>query len=114
MADKDLELAHQERKEFMRVARYCLAFDLLFDAARHAAMAYLATDETRWGTLPRKLPKPFSTQFRVFIGKLHVEFSYDRKIPDKPDAAFKEWRAKVSKFIEELAARTQATGGKSK
>jgi hypothetical protein len=108
MADKNLGEAHHAKDERYREAYYCLAFDLLFDAARYAAMTFLATDETRWGDLPKKLPSPYSTQFRGFIRKLHVQFSYDGNYPkDKPDEMFQEWRGEVSAFIDALAARVQ-------
>jgi hypothetical protein len=109
MADKNLGEAHHAKDERYREAYYCLAFDLLFDAARYAAMTFLATSETRWGELPKRLPTPFNTQFRGFISKLHVQFSYDRNYPkDKPDEAFQEWRDKVSAFIDALSARSTA------
>ena len=107
-ADKDLERAHQEPDSFYRDRNHRLAFNALFDAARYAAMTFLATDETRWGDLPKKLPSPYSTQFRGFIRKLHVQFSYDGNYPkDKPDEMFQEWRGEVSAFIDALAARAQ-------
>lgn len=105
-ADRDLQRAHQETDAFYRDLDYRGAFNRLFDAARYAAMTFLATDETRWGDLPKKLPSPFSTPFRGFIRKLHVQFSYDGNYPkDKTDEAFQEWRDKVSAFIEGLATR---------
>ena len=107
MADETVEKARQEKNERYRKARCCLAFDLLFDAARYGAMTFLATSETRWGELPKRLPSPFNTQFRTFISKLHVQFSYDRNYPkDRPDETFNEWRGKVSAFIDALAARS--------
>jgi hypothetical protein len=106
-ADKDIERAHQEDDVFYRDRNYRSAFNTLFDAARYAAMTFLMTDETRWGSLPRKLPSPFNRQFREFIGKLHVEFSYDGKYPqDHADETFREWRAKVSAFIDALEHAT--------
>ena len=84
-----------------------MAFNALFDAARYAAMTYLVTDETRWGNLTPRLPQPFSKQFRDFISYLHVRFSYDGLYPkDTVDETYQTWRAQVSAFIEELAART--------
>jgi len=109
-ADKDLERARQEPDLFYRDRNHRLAFNALFDAACYAAMTFLATDETRWGDLPKKLPSPFSTQFRGFICKLHVQFSYDGNYPkDKTDETFQEWRGKVSAFIDALVARPQST-----
>jgi hypothetical protein len=109
MADEDLERAHQAKDPLYRDARYRLAFDLLVDAARYAAMTFLATDEKRWGKLPDKLPAPFKQQFREFISVLHIQYGYDDKFPrDQADEKFKEWRGKVSAFIDALAARSDS------
>lgn len=109
-ADRDLERARQEPDSFYRDRNHRLAFNTLFDAARYAAMTFLATDETRWGYLPKKLPAPFNTQFREFVTKLHVQFSYDGKYPqDRVDATFAEWRDKVRAFIDALEARSLVT-----
>jgi len=112
MAEQDLARGHQETDEDFRDARFKLAFDLLFDAARYAAMTFLATDETRWGDLPKKLPAPFNTQFREFISFLRVQFNYQGTYPkDRVDEAFQEWRGKVSAFVDALAARAQSKEG---
>lgn len=109
MAEQDLVRGHQETDEDFRDARFKLAFDLLFDAARYAAMTFLATDETRWGELPKKLPAPFNKQFRELISFLHVQFNYQGTYPkDRVDETFQEWRGKVSAFIDALAARSQS------
>ncbi|HEY6041896.1 MAG TPA: hypothetical protein VIX58_07165 [Anaerolineae bacterium] len=50
------------------------AFDSLFDAARTAAMTFVATYNARCGELPKKLSKPFNDPSREFISKLHVQF----------------------------------------
>lgn len=107
-ADRDLERAHQESDPFYRDLDYRSAFNKLFDAARYAAMTFLATEETRWGYLPKKLPAPFNSQFREFITQLHVQFSYDGKYPkDCVDETFAEWRDKVRAFVDALEARTK-------
>jgi hypothetical protein len=109
-ADKDVERAHQEPDSFYRDRDYRIAFNTLFDAARYAAMTFLATDETRWGPLPKKLPAPFNTQFREFVTFLHVQFNYQGTYPkDRVDETFQEWRGKVSAFVDALAARSQPT-----
>ena len=109
MAEQDLVRGHQETDEDFRDARFKLAFDLLFDAARYAAMTFLATDETRWGELPKKLPAPFNKQFRELISFLHVQFNYQGTYPkDRVDETFQEWRGKVSQFIDALAARSRS------
>ncbi|MCX7838968.1 MAG: hypothetical protein N2559_05870 [Anaerolineae bacterium] len=106
-ADRDLERANQESDPFYRDLDYRSAFNRLFDAARYASMAFLATEETRWGYLPKKLPAPFNARFREFITTLHVKFSYDGKYPrDRVDETFAEWRGKVSAFIDALETYT--------
>lgn len=107
-ADRDLERAHQEPDPFFRDLNYRSAFNRLFDAARYAAMTFLATSETRWGELPKKLPAPFNNQFREFVKFLHVQFSYDGTYPkDHVDETFQEWRSKVSAFIDALEVRSK-------
>jgi predicted nucleotidyltransferase len=113
MAAEILEKAHQTKDAFFRDGYYRAAFDFLFDAARYTAMTFLATDETRWGDLPKKLPSPFNTRFREIVSKLHVQFKYDGNYPkDKPDEAFQEWHGKVTAFIDDLAARSHPAEGK--
>ncbi|MFA0764941.1 MAG: hypothetical protein XFASWVDF_002686, partial [Candidatus Fervidibacter sp.] len=46
-----LQIAPQEPNPVQREAHYRNAFNALFDAARLAAMAFLLTEETRWGVL---------------------------------------------------------------
>lgn len=113
IAEEDWTRARQSRDQRYREARYRLAFDLLFDAARYAAMTFLATSETRWGKLREKLPKPFNTQFRDFISVLHVQYVYEDKFPrDQADVKFQEWRDKVNAFIDGLATHGQTTEDK--
>ncbi len=108
IADEQIQKALEEPTADFRDARYRLAFDLLFDAARYAAMTFLALDEqTRWSELPRKLPAPFNKQFRELISFLHVQFNYQGTYPrDRADETFREWRVKVSAFIDALEHAT--------
>lgn len=114
IAEKLWELARTAEDPPDRDPYYRAAFDSLFDTARHAAITFLSTDDSRWGQLPRRLPAPFSERFRQFIGTLHVQFKYDGNYPkDKPDEVFTEWRDKVSRFIDDLeeAAAARAETG---
>ncbi len=108
MADEQMKRATEEQKDDFRDARYRLAFDLLFDAVRYAAMTFLVLDEeTRWNELPKKLPAPFSKRFREFISFLHVQFKCQGTFPrDRVDETFQEWRDKVTTVIDDLAARS--------
>ncbi|MDE3089349.1 MAG: nucleotidyltransferase domain-containing protein [Chloroflexota bacterium] len=110
MADEQMQRAPEEQKDDFRDARYRLAFDLLFDAVRYAAMTFLVLDEqTRWSELPKKLPTPFNKRFREFISFLHVQFKYQGTFPkDRVDETFEEWRGKVSQFIDDVAARSRS------
>jgi len=107
MADEQMRKAPEEQKDDFRDARYKLAFDLLFDAARYAAMTFLAVDnQTRWSELPKKLPAPFNQRFREFISFLHVQFKYQGTYPkDRVYETFQEWRGKVEQFIGDLEAK---------
>jgi hypothetical protein len=113
MADEQMQRAPEEQKDDFRDARYRLAFDLLFDAVRYAAMTFLVLDEqTRWSELLKKLPAPFNKRFREFISYLHVQFKYQGTFPkDRVDETFQEWRGKVSAFVDALAARSHLAEG---
>jgi len=107
MADNSLRHAQLAKDARYRDAYYRAAFDLLFDAARYAAMTFLVLEEkTRWSELPKQLPAPFNKTFREFISFLHVQFKYEGTYPkDRVDETFQEWRDRVSAFINTLAAR---------
>lgn len=103
MADHQLTQTRHAKNARYRDAYYRAAFDFLFDAARNAAMTFLATTENKWGKLPNRLPAPFGKQFREFISVLHVQFKYEGKYPhDHADEIFAEWRNKVNAFIDGL------------
>lgn len=81
------------------------AFNALFDAARMAVMAFLDTEETRWGELRKKLPKKFERRFRRIINRLHVAhvaYFYRGQLPSDTEAAFKRWRRIVRRFVRDL------------
>ncbi|MFA0740536.1 MAG: hypothetical protein DFNUSKGM_000643 [Candidatus Fervidibacter sacchari] len=79
------------------------AFNWLFEAARRAAMAFLNTDETRWGTLRGQLPQPFQDEFRAIANTLHIRFWYEGDYPhDNPEWNFQTWRDRVAQFISDL------------
>jgi hypothetical protein len=87
-----------EKDEFSKVA-----YDRLFDAARYAVMAYLNTDNARWGQLRHLLPSPFDQEFRRIINTLHIQYSYDGNYPQNdPDGTFAKWRQEVGQFIQRL------------
>jgi hypothetical protein len=56
-----LQIATQEPNPVQREAHYRNAFNALFDAARLAVMAFLLTEETRWGILLNRLPDPLTS-----------------------------------------------------
>jgi len=102
-ADEDLALAHQAEDEFFRDRRYRTAFDILFDAARYAAITILGTEEARWGHLRRELPSPFNSLFRELINTLPIQYSYDGNYPrEMADEVYARWRQTVECFIDDL------------
>lgn len=102
-ADSNLASAHQAKDPLLRDEYYRIAYDRLFDASRYAAMAFLSTDNSRWGQLRHALPAPFNERFRGFINKLHIQYSYDGNYPQAdPDSAFAQGRREVEQFIADL------------
>lgn len=103
VADHHLEDALSTAGDFFRDRYYRTAFNALFDAARSAAMTYLATEETRWGELRSGLPKPFSEQFREIANVLHIAYFYRGDYPhQEAEGEFRRWRERVGRFIEAL------------
>ena len=69
------------------------AFNKFFDVARNAVMAYLGSEEIRWGCLRRSLPQPLEDRFREIIDTLHISYSYHGDYPkDSVDEEFERWR----------------------
>jgi len=102
-ADATLALAHQSVKIIAKDEYYKAAYDRLFDAARYAVMAFLNTDNARWGQLRHLLPPPCDQEFRQMINTLHIQYSYDGNYPQNdPDGAFTRWRQEVEQFIHKL------------
>ncbi|MFN3422374.1 MAG: hypothetical protein ACK40X_11700, partial [Armatimonadota bacterium] len=79
----------------------------LFDSARMAAMAFLNTEENRWGELRRQLLKNFSQRFRRIIEQLHVAYFYHGRLPDNVEGAFCHWRRIVERFVDDLETTKQ-------
>ncbi len=102
-----LQIATQEPNPVRREAHYRNAFNSLFDAARLAAMAFLLTEETRWGILADGLPDPFDQRFRAIIYDLHVAIFYRRELPLDIEAEFERQRERVAQFIGDLEAASQ-------
>jgi len=94
--------AAQEPDPIIRETHYRNAFNSLFDAARLAAMAFLLTEETRWGILANRLPDPFDQRFRAIIYDLHVAIFYRRELPLDVEAEFERQRERVRQFIDDL------------
>ncbi len=101
-ADRLLEIATPEFS-----GHYRDAFNALFDAARMAAMAYLNTEESRWGELKRQLPRHFGRRFRRIIDQLHVAYFYHGRLPADIESSFRRWRRIVERFINDLEAARQ-------
>ncbi len=102
-ADTNLATAQQKKDPTLKDEFYKIAYDRLFDAARYAVMAYLNTDNARWGQLRHLLPPPFDQEFRRIINTLHIQYGYDGNYPQNdPDGAFAKWRQEVEQFIQRL------------
>jgi hypothetical protein len=97
-----LRIAAQEQDPVIRETHYRNAFNSLFDAARLAAMAFLLTEETRWGILANRLPDPFDQRFRSIVEDLHVAIFYRRVLPLDVEAEFERQRERVRQFIDDL------------
>ncbi len=102
-----LQNAAQESNPTRREAHYRNAFNSLFDAARLAAMAFLLTEETRWGILARQLPDPFDQRFRSIVNELHVIIFYHRQLPLDVEGEYQRYREIVRSFIDDLEAASK-------
>ncbi len=130
--DENWVIAQQEQNSFLKDDKYRDTFNKLFDVARNAVMAYLGSEETRWGLkdkgerrkgkvsthlftfhfplstfrrgrLRRALPQPFENRFRQIIDTLHVSYSYHGDYPkDSVDEEFERWRDIVRQFVDDL------------
>ena len=102
-ADENFSNAQNAQDPDIKDEAYKDAFNKLFDVARNAAMAYLGSEQTRWGQLRRALPQPFSERFREIIDTLHISFSYRGEYPvDDIDEEFQRRRDQVAQFVDDL------------
>lgn len=102
-AEVNLATAHQKKDPVLKDEFFKIAYDRLFDAARYAVMAFLNTDDARWGQLRHLLPSPFDQEFRQIINTLHIQYGYDGNYPQNdPDGAYRKWRQTVETFIQKL------------
>ena len=103
LADEYLSNAQNAQTPYIKDDAYKDAFNKLFDIARNAAMAYLNSEQTRWGQLRRALPQPFSERFREIIDTLHIDYGYDGNYPiDDVDEEFQRRRKMVEQFVDDL------------
>ena len=107
LADEYLSNAQNAQDPYIKDDAYKDAFNKLFDIARNAAMAYLNSEQTRWGQLRRALPQPFSERFREIIDTLHIDYGYDGNYPiDNVDEEFQRRRDQVKQFVSDLEQAT--------
>jgi hypothetical protein len=103
IADENWKGAQQERNPSLKDRRYRNSFNGLFDVARIAVMAYLGSEQTRWGRLRRSLPQPFQDRFRQIADTLHISYFYHGDYPkESVDEEFKRWRDRVEQFVDDL------------
>ena len=106
-AENVIKRSTQARNESERDGSIRLAFNRLFDAARIAVMAYLATDDTRWGRTKRRLPQPYKEEFEDFINILHVDYFYNGNYPANYEEEFEKWYKRVEEFIVKLEGKRE-------
>ncbi|MCS7188013.1 MAG: nucleotidyltransferase domain-containing protein [Armatimonadetes bacterium] len=108
-AEADAREAMTTRDEWHADRRWRSAFNWLFEAARLAAMAFLNTDEGRWGVLRGQLPQPFNDEFRAIANALHIRFWYEGDYPhENTEWHFQTWRDRVAQFIADLEREAQS------
>jgi len=108
-AREDFKTALQRRSPTRRAWKIRTAFNELFEAARIASMAYLATDETRWGRIRRGLPRTYKEEFQEYIDKLHIKYFYLGDYPKgEVEEEFDKWYAKVEGYIEKMEQQAQS------
>jgi hypothetical protein len=101
--DDRIRMASATSDPVVQETHYRNAFNTLFDAARLAAMAFLNTEETRWGQLRGQMPLSFDSRFRQIIDTLHVEYFYLRHLPSRSiEEEYRRWRDIVLQFINDL------------
>lgn len=102
-ADRNLLYAQEVQDLDVKDEAYKDAFNKLFDVARIAVMAYLDSEQTRWGQLRRALPESFEKRFKQIIDTCHVSYFYNSEYPQEDvDAEFKRWRDQVEQFVDDL------------
>ena len=109
LADENFSNAQSAQDPDIKDEAYKDAFNKLFDVARNAAMAYLGSEQTRWGQLRRARPQPFSDRFRDIIDTLHISFSYRGEYPaDDVHEEFQRYRDIVEQFVNDLERAASA------
>ncbi len=102
-AEMDAQEAMRSQDAWHADSRWRSAFNWLFEASRRAAMAFLSTEENRWGLLRGQLPQPFQDEFHAIVNMLHLRFWYEGNYPrDNPEWHFQTWRDRVAQFIADL------------
>ncbi len=100
MADAREEVRRGVKDRYLRIA-----FNELFHAARIASMAYLATEESRWGEIKRRLPPRYREEFDKYIKTLHVQYFYEGRFPrEMVEEEFEAWLKRVEDYVRGLEA----------
>jgi hypothetical protein len=90
-----------KKKALDRDWRIMLASNQLFDSARLASMDFLATEETRWGKVKRRLPGKLEKDFREIADTLHIRY-FEGNYPKNFKKEFEHCSKKVEDFVKEL------------
>ncbi|HID87206.1 MAG TPA: nucleotidyltransferase domain-containing protein [Anaerolineae bacterium] len=107
-AQRYIQDAEEASNEALKDIHTRNAFNQLFHAARLASMAYLATEETRWGRVKRMLSPEFADEFEDFIDILHVEYFYHGKYPkERARGEFEVWLERARDYVKHLIEQTR-------
>jgi hypothetical protein len=102
-ADKNLSDAQDAEDLDIKDETYRDAFNKLFDVARIAVMAYLGSEQTRWGRLRSALPHHLEIRFKQIIDTCHISYFYHGGYPKESiDEEFRRWRDRVKQFVDDL------------
>lgn len=101
-AKKYLDDAKEEKDQGVRDWHVRHAFDGLFDAARIASMTYLATENTRWGRVRKKLPSDLKMRFDQLIERLHIDYFYLGNYQREYEKEFDNWYRSIEEYVKRL------------
>ncbi len=107
-AKEHIELVETAISEVDKERHVRMAFENLFHAARVASMVLLATENTRWGVVRRRLPASYKSRFDEFVDTLHINYFYHGNYPrERVREEFERWFHEVKGYVEDVAAEIE-------